>query len=582
MDDERMLAGIWAEVKDRFNHPSLNDPEMVDSLEGMDSAAFHWGERRHKVSRRFLDELSAQVPRERALKAIIEHETGHYTLFPRDLYKRVHLLAEADRWFGPKTPHLYGWYADLADEGALLAGGLAGDELLDMRKACAALAEKGGDVAGSLMNRLLSSLYAQSFGFPPIELDERGASYFSRLKDVPYINLTLGEHVSSFYRFGKAVEDLIPEEHTLMCTHSSLDGVPLRDLDASLSDILGELGPRAFRNAKKYLAKTRPDFKDSFDDSAQKAGGVRGKFKTHDDLIALYRRWASRYGLYIVRRPVERDTTALYLGGQQEWEPGQPLIRVDVFGSRGQIGMPGVTKIRQVEEGAIPSEEWSVPDLEVGIDSSASMDHPASWRGAPHILAAYILGKNYHANGSSVGGWNFSTDIAFLAPSRDLRAYHSLMASTWGGGTSINTEKLIELLKRMEYGSAVLQFAEEHPEQALRFVPRSSKKEVMEKSLDLDLTPIRTTVRKLDNVLITDGYLLNPKEVLAYLSTLGEITRNFVFLTDGAMYDKWRPLDLPNTWIYPATTPDQLLNLSLGRSRALVTEANLNYRGGVR
>jgi hypothetical protein len=597
-DSIKILKELWREIVDKFNHPAINEPKVVDSLPSYNSAAFDWEERRVKISEQFIRELSKYLPREKVIQAIIEHEVGHYVVFPRELSDQIYLLAQASKIFGRKGEIIFNYYVDLVNEASLLKDGLSGDELIDTRDACHKMLVskniiKKGDVD---MNRLMVALYRYLLKLPPIQLNEREQSYFDKLKEIPYFNRSIREHFASMYRFGKIIEDLIDEEQAKgegrgesagigSCSICSLEGIPSENLDRALTDILRKLGPRAFRLSKDYLKKVRPDFKDSFGDEndfkSKNAGIGRTNFKLNDELIPLYKRWAASYGVYIVKRPFEKDSTSLYRSGKKEYEVGDPIHKIDIFGSRGYVGVPGISKTYLEEEGTIPSVEWSIPHLFVGIDSSGSMEHPASPRGAPQVLAAFILGNNYYANGAYVGGWNFSTDIAYLAPSRDIDAFYSLMCGYWGGGTVLNVEKLKEFLAKTEIGKRRLMFSDEKDyERMLEHLPHEKRMEFLDKSLEIDMSKIKMKVKKLDNVIITDGYILNAEDVLRYLQNMGEITRNFVFITDKEKYNEWSNIKLPNTWIYLAEKPEDLVGLALGRGKALVEESKHYSRGG--
>lgn len=582
------LKALWKQEKERFNHPAVGEPKIVEKLEGQNSAAFNWRDHSIQISQEFIDDLTKHMPAEKALQGVVRHETGHWVYFPRELSDKIYLLSEADRIFGPKTEQIYRWYADLADEGELLRWGLAGDEILQMREAFGDIVKsRDKDVPDDFdMNKLLRALYANSFSFEAPKLSKKESQYYEKLKKIPYIGLDLDGHMASLYRFGKAIEDLFKVIYVPACGEGELANVPDKELDGALSAILSKKGARAFKLALAYLKKVRPDFKDPFGDAAKdeqggkRAGLERGDFKRNDELIPLYTRWAANYGVYIVKRPVETDSSALYRSGKKEFEVGDPVQKIDIFGSRGQIGIPGLSKVHQEEEGAIPSIEWSVPHLLLGVDSSGSMEDPAAIRGAPQVLAAYILGKNYYANGSQVGGWNFSTDIAFIPSSRDLKAYYSLMAGYWGGGTHINVTKLKQFLEESEFGQHSIRFTDEKDyERALKLLPKEKRKEFEEKNIYIDAHKLQGKYAKLDNVLITDGYIANAEEVLRYLQTIGKVTRNFVFLTDKSKYDEWSKIELPNTWVYLAEKPEQLLGLAMGRGRALVTESKSNYEG---
>jgi len=585
----KTVEQVWQKEKVSFNHPSINGPILVPSIEGQDSASFDWKDKKIRVSEGFVNSLVPKYMQLKpAIEAIVRHETGHFVFFPRDLADKLYLMAEGHKIFKEKADVIYQFYSDLANEGSVLSWGLGGEELLQMREVFAKQAEEkeGKDGPSVILNKLMRAKYSETFkDFKQIELTPKQKEYFEKVKDIPYIGLTLDEHLASLYRWGKAIEDLIKvQKIILVCNHGDMQGIPIAELDGGLSGILQKKGVRAYRVVKQFLKEVRPDFDDPFGDGEQKAAGVGAgpqEFKRHNEQIQLYRRWVANHGIYIVKRPVEADSTALYRSGKKEFEVGDPVHKIDIFGSRGQIAMPGVTKVHMDEEGKLPAIQWSIPHLNFGIDSSASMTKPDDLRGAIQVLCAFVLGKNYHSNGSMVGGWNFSEDIAFLPPSRDLDAYYSLMCGYWGGGTHLNIDKLKDFVEKSGWEKKGIQFSNEKDYQhLLDRMNEEEKKKVMDKALRLDMSKIKARYAKLDNVLVTDGFIANNEEVMNYLSGLGEVTRNFVFITDKNGMQEWAKVKkLPNTWVYPAYNPENMLSLALGRTKALQAEAKSNYRG---
>lgn len=587
---DKTVQEVWKKEKVRFNHPQINGPIVVDSLEGQDSASFDWIDRKIRISEGFVADITKYMPMQPAVEAILRHETGHWMFFPRELSDKLYLMAEAHKIFKEKAEPIYMFYSDLANEGSVIHWGLGGEELLQMREVFAKQAEQkeGKDGASVIINNLMRAKYVHTFkdSFKQIDLTPKQKEYFEKVKDIPYIELSLDEHLASLYRFGKAIEDLIiPQKIILICKHGTVGGIPITELDGGLSGILQKKGVRAYRVVKQFLKEVRPDFDDSFGDDGPKGAGVgtgHKDFKRHDEQISLYKRWAANHGVYIVKKPVEADSTALYRSGKKEYEIGDPTHKIDIFGSRGQIALPGVTKVHQDEEGKLPAIQWSIPHLNLGIDSSASMTNPADLRGAIQVLCAFVMGANYHKNGAMVGGWNFSEDIAFLPPSRELDAYYSLMCGFWGGGTHLNIDKLKKFVETSELGRKTgIQFSTEKDYQhMLDRMSEEDKKKVMDKSLVLDMSKLKAKYAKLDNVIITDGFIANNEQVINYLNGLGQTTRNFVFITDKNGVKDWaRASKLPNTWIYLAEKPADLLSLALGRTKALQAEAKSNYLG---
>lgn len=513
---------------------------------------------------------------------------GHFVGFPREISDRLYLLAHARSMFKDKSMNIWPWYADVANEGYLLKTGLGDEELVEMRLT---LADLAGDPVSSLLNKLLVTMYATSF--PQLVkrpvLTQKEQELYDKHKlgtklhldddnnGIPYIGVSLDQHVGSLYVFGNAIKDLLPEQPTCTCSIGSVLGIPFHELDRGLNGILQGKGVWAFNFVKNFLKEVRPDFKDSFDvpqsDGGQMAGTTTGDFKFNDDCIPMYERWATTFGVYILKRPFEVDTTTTYRSGTKEYEVGDQVHKTAIFASRGIIAVPGISKIHTEEEGVSPALELRIPHLQVWRDSSGSMRHPADPQGAVEVLMAFILGRTYHANGAYVGGGNWSTEAMVMSPSRDLHAFYRLMCGHWGGGTVYNVEKFRKFMEQIEFDKkGFFLLDDKNLMTEIDRLPEEMRKPFIEKSLKVELPHIKKKLHRLDNVLITDGYIFNDRELLLHLQAMGEITRTFVFLTSKAKYGEWSKIDIPNMWVYLAETPADLTNLALGRCKQLIYE----------
>ena len=404
--------------------------------------------------------------------------------------------------------------------------------------------------------RVMLALYAHAFGqeAPVLEQKEQlavkeliGSGAFGYV-DVPY-----EQHVMSLYLFGEAIKKLLPDGTTGA-------ELPMMSDDAirhALGAILRKYGPgehaRALRAAKKRGFEERKQ-------PGRSAGIETPKeLQRFDELIPIYDAWARSFGVYIALRKYEKDETTFEIGGLKEYELGDPHHRIDVFGSHGII-CPGITKIREIEPTIIPSTDQRIPDLLLGLDTSGSMDSAATMR-AMGVLIAHICGISYHANGANVGGWNFSERLAFLAPSRDLDAYQTLMCSYWGGGTTLNLQRLHQYVERMHPGLHI-----DTEEDAKRLLGPLGH-ELYDKHITAPTPQVEKEYRRVDNILVTDGDISNVSEVLNHLQTIGTITRNFIFLTKPNHVESWRALNMPNTQIICGEKPSDLVGLALGHLR---------------
>lgn len=359
-----------------------------------------------------------------------------------------------------------------------------------------------------------------------------------------------------------------------------LDGIPHDMLDDALDDILREEGRGRYKDIREWLEEKVDGYDDRYrsggdEENGEGAGIGHAEFTMHDDSIPFYRRWADQFPLHITEKPMTRDESAQYRSGRKSYEMGDKLSDTNIFGSLGIIGTPGISQVDEREAGEVPVEDHGIPDLMVGIDSSGSMPHPDpdGHQDPDHasygILAAYILGKNYFANGSDVGGYNFSTNMAFKKPDRELDEFYSVMTGRWGGGTVVDTDKLEDFVAGMDHLDDVVFTDEEDYEELINRMPKEYQEKFQEKDIDVNIHEVGGTYERLDHVLITDGMLGNIQETIGYMNEISEYTRNYVFLTNEQQYERWQDFELENTWLFKATEEQDLANLAVGLSSDL-------------
>ena len=595
----RLLERRWKEHARVFNYPAIDPPMLVEQIPvPCDTAYYDYKDRYVCLSDSFLTALREQGMEDRtSIDAILEHEIGHYVGRPRELSTHLDLLAQAMTPFGDLGDDVYAFFIDLAVEGWLYGRGISGKSLNDLRTS---MAKKFAGHPEASIHRIMLALYDASFpslrlGTP--ELDERETAAFDSLRGLDYITPTNDRLFPAMYRFGHGIKPFLEEAKQQrsgnaqepgpgntasgLGDETSIDGIPIEDIERALDDILREHGKHRFERAQRYVRSRKKEYPQR-DVSAQSdknhtAGLEDGEFALHDELIPLYDRWARSHGVHIAKRAYVVDKEQSVTSGLRPWEPGDPLHTISATASRGLIGIPGITLRRDEEPEIVPSREQRVPHANIGLDTSGSMDRPDTSSGSASALAACILAHTYHRNGSFVGAWNFSTQIAYNGLSRDLRAAYSILLGYWGGGTHLNTEKLAELLRQLHIGgdprvTRQPQFMGEPVEidRALRALTPEEQRLVTEKDLRIDAPAVRERYEKVDQILITDGYIWNLEETLTHLGAMGKVTRNFVFLTHEHGYEQWKGLSLPNTWVYKATTPQDLVRGVLGTASKAV------------
>jgi len=359
-----------------------------------------------------------------------------------------------------------------------------------------------------------------------------------------------------------------------------LEGLPNDLLNDALDRVLREEGRGRYRDIREWLDEKVDGFDDRYEADEDGEGTNAGAGIGHADFdidpsdIPFYKRWASQFPLYIADKPMTTDESVQYRSGRKSYEIGDDIQETNIFASLGLIGTPGVSQLDETEAGQVPDEEYGTPDLIVGIDSSGSMEDPSAHMDNPNnaseaVLASYILGMNYFANRSDVGGYNFSTNMAFKKPDRELDEFYELMAGYWGGGTVVDTEKLEEFIAGMSHLDDVVFTDEEDYEDLVNRMPKQYQDRFTEKDVDINIHEVAGTYERLDHVLITDGMLGNMEETIGYMNEISDYTRNYVFLTGDDQYERWQDLQLENTWLFKATEEDDLTNLAVGLSQDL-------------
>lgn len=572
---ERLFDEEWGKVNDDFNHPQVAVPRLVPAIPGMDTARFDFISRTTEVSEGYvrLMERNGLDPRT-AISGLLRHEMGHYAFFPRDAADALALRTHADLVFREKGEPIYTLFGEAVDDLTTMQRGL-GAGIMEERRAMLR-ADRSRDPQGAGLWDLFLGVYERvlSLGAGDVPLEYTSAA--EKLANVNYFDPAPAERRLAIVQFGNAIKDHLPNRvRTVDGCSLSLDHLTQQQIDQALAQIIIRYGKASYKAAKQWLKAHKPDYKDPLDtplNPNKKGIGLAGsELQFHDEEVPFYVRWASTFPVYIARRPLVADATDPEKAGLRDFEVGDPIQAIDVFGSRGQIGMPGVSKVRTTEPSPAVARKKLVPDLSCWVDSSGSMEHPRAK--AVQILAAHLLGTNYHANGSLVGGANFSADLAYLPPTRDLAAYRSLMTAYWGGGTVLNTEKLRQWLVENKKG---LQVDSIEDRDLLSHIDPRKRREFEEKNLQVRLDRARRErLERLDGVIISDGYIANGEEVIDFLHALAEHARVYAFITSEAGYQQWLPHASPrrNVFVYKAVSPRDLIGLSLGLAKAIPQHA---------
>jgi hypothetical protein len=596
------------------------------------TASFNLATHELKIWAGFLHELEqAGLPAETAIESLLNHEVGHYVTFPHDLATSLYLHTIAGQQFGKDGDTICAYYGEVVDDIDCFRSDIR-------REPHTALARAEARTGLSSIDRVTRAVHQEQLGIDlgiTLTPDER--KVLKDLTSIDYTApWTIPEkHAVNLISFGEAIRGLIGKDvpkpaapakldeiakrmpgyeamlaqswpkvlatylHPLVqqkprivldlpvplpgqgkgtpspgCT--GIDGYSDSQVNDALDDLIRRHGKIPYEMVRDHIGRTRPGFQDRFGqgkESKEKFAGTAGidHIQWHDEEVPYYKRWASTYGLYIIKKPLKEDAFNLYPAQQKPFQTGDPLQKVNPWSC--PYLLPGISQRWQEAKGKRVQVKQKVPDLFVMLDTSGSMTHPKYQSHA--VLAAFVLGRNYHANGSRVGIGNFSADILLMPPTRDLDAYQRAACAYWGGGTVLNVDRIkawFEHLSRTGGKNVpdITISTEEDYEELIKKLG-GDKRQFEEKHLEVRIREkLPELYERIDNILISDGAIGNITDVVDYLNSIARATRNTIFLIKSPNeYKAWTELGLKNTTIHPVDNPEDLTGLAIGRSKAI-------------
>ena len=349
------------------------------------------------------------------------------------------------------------------------------------------------------------------------------------------------------------------------------------DIEAALRKIAAhpDLGKHVYDDVRRFVGANKPGFKDPVQPEPSGKGfiGLEGSDLTfNNDCIAYYERASAYFGVYVAKKLRKTNALDAYPEENVPFEAGDPIGRLNRWATPRII--PGISKRFKDGYGDRTDYSYKIPDLFVALDTSGSMPNPRFESDA--VLAAFVLARNYHANGANVGIMNFSSDALLLPPGRDLNAFYQAACAWWGGGTVVNIEKVKEMFRRLsldERVDAEISTEEDYRKMLKNLRPeeqRAIDEYAKEKRLNVRLDKkLSETYQKIDNIIITDGAIWNITDLVKYLNEIGDQARNTIFIIDNpADYKAWSEMaekgELRNTVVVPVNSPRDLLDVSIG------------------
>lgn len=574
--DEVVSEELFEWVRAQYAYPLLRHrPRLVQiPPNGMNTASFNLADQQCLIAVSLLDELAqCGLDRGAALRGILVHEIGHYVCFPRELQVLIYLLQYVEKAQPPAASAaqhslIVDAYCDVVNNlNALCRPGLA-ESLAGLYRTMAA--QKGHP-----LNQLLIALYQKLSG---VDLgqdpDAVERERLTALCGIQYQVSSTPAHAANAVSFGEIIVPLLPVSSS---DPSLLDGYGSEQMNDALDAAIQRFGRESFRRMRDYLQRRVPHFKDPSDFAEAPPEPMAGTAGARDvewnsEQISYYARLAATAGVHIAARPLREDASDTYPGEQVTFEVGDPLHRLNPWSSPTLI--PGITQRWREEQGQRVSWRVRTPDLLILLDSSASMPHPRDL--SPAVLAAFILARNYAANGAKVGVMNFSTHMLFVRPSRNLSRVWQGLCAWWGGGTVLDVAKIRDWLLRLrDEKLAEIEFSSEADYRALLERLDLDEEMFQQKRLEVPLRNVKISrvFEQLDTILITDGAIMNINEVVTHIQRFGQRARTFVFLINNpADLQHWRELNLPNTRIFEVSDAEDLPAMILNRVREMARE----------
>ena len=576
------LKNAWNKTHREFLFPLLAKPSLDERLDdGMDTAHFDFTNNQVRISKQFVNELvSNGMDEETALKALLDHEVGHYIFYPRNLAELIYVGHLSKEWFKEYHKNILGLFLDVKDNTAVMLREEQGKALRNLYKTMHRMTKKEDPV----MN-VINAYYQHQTG-EDLEVKLSDSVQEEALEKLKSIDFLSKEHIEfQLGTFGDAIKDLMPKKE------NNYSGCPLEifgpgdftkeQIDDALDELIKRYGMRRFGKIKEYVEseiEKKIDTKEFKKQSSKGIGAEITDLNTNDNLIPYYERWAKANRVYIIKKPITVNKRDPFPEENIPYNVGSEHHRLNPFSSGGLI-IPGVTKQWKDAFSTRKDKEFKVPDLFLWIDSSGSMPHPEN--DSPAVKAGAMLINNYHKNESDIGVCNFSGSSAFLFPTRDLTKAYSMLCAYHGGGTTMDLEGIKKYMNLVSKKGKQIRGAfgtsEKEMERFYEILPEDKKKELTNKDLSVDLNKeVKQTYEKMDNILITDGGISNLNEVIEYMNSTAEFTRNTIIVYDDPKAaEEWQSLTTDNTQIISAETAEDLYKMTIGKAKNnLIKQSN--------
>ena len=454
----------WQNVRKRFHYPQLPQPELVDDIP---NGSIDLKNLEIKVSEPFIQSFEQHgINTEEAMNEVLTHELTHFMRFPGSVLNILKLQKAAQGLTDGNSASELRYAFTEAQTNLYMTQELNHPTTARMRKAYG-LAE-GADF-GKLIYGLYQEISGQDFG---VKLSREEKKLVEKLRDIRYLfdNTTEEQRTErerreplSFRKFVEVMKEYQPPQNkdkedgqgkgkgrnsSDPCSGNGngLEGFTENQIREGLRQFAQECSsPQEYEEVVKQVLNEDAQKEEIPQEKSQTSGRRAGTEKGIAELADnFYTALAEKYTIPIRKKQLHKNGS-LYPHSHTPFEVGDSITEVDAFSTPGIL--PGITKKWVRKEGEVHSNEESIPDSFIVIDSSQSMPNPKEGVSMP-VLGATAISNAYLVNGSEVSIYNFSGigNKILYGPSKDRKGIHQTLRTYFNGGTVFDPSTLREVL----------------------------------------------------------------------------------------------------------------------------------------
>ena len=553
----------WLRAKANFNYPTINDAKAAKPEAGY-GGCFDFSTRETSIDMDFIETLSKAtgLPPRVACHGIMNHEIGHYMVYPRNLANIIMAWKmeqdhcrdneKTDQGF---QNHAYQTWCDMVDDTDNVLKPKRRESILEVREATQKVDDQ------PLRSLMLSYLRLQAGQEPSVKPEFK--KYLDKMLTIDFVSAATDPQALRYGLFvwmeivrefnqkyppppgsgncsqqggqGKGTQgsgqgeggkpSLVPSD---IDPTGAIKNATRAEVEAALREISKKLTRGEFKRLRDMVKGVRGEKPPSSEPRAISIGLESGdELKVEAETVDYYRELAKNYPLAIVKKPITTTDIRKSFGSTERFRMGSDPNLVILSSSGGQL-IPGLTKKVQIVERPRTTVKYDTPHALIVIDSSGSMPHPANYK-SMMVLSAVCAALSYHKLGSQVGVINFSGDSFYLSYTRDLEQILASIVAFQGGGTVIDIEMVKEMLgpeaskilgnEADQRNIARILSGDPHTNEVMR---RATKKNV---SISTEAIGRMLEGKSIDMLMYTDLGIANLDEVLSLCEEKAQVNR---------------------------------------------------------